>query len=276
MLAEDQREMEAAGKVDHRQIRNFASIISAIESAKQRNLRLHVQLLPLGHTDFGIYTIFPHCPFCKANAPVKPWQRRYPTELFTCEVCGTKYSPSETASMRRMDSEDRSLREALGIDGFLRFAKEYLIARGETPEAADGIIEETETMERQREEKVQKQIETNRRRDVYLDTHVFAGLPSVPKPRSELFDDEDPAPEASGRTKWFAGDTFAEVLRRSERLGIKAMIMQHSSADGENDRIVSNGIKEPLTLLSQWRSEGCTGKFHAHFRVPDSLLPGHQ
>ncbi len=48
-------------------IRHF---LKALEAAIRWELPVHVSLAPLGHTDFGWYTIFPHCPRCKANACV--------------------------------------------------------------------------------------------------------------------------------------------------------------------------------------------------------------
>lgn len=46
----------------------------ALEAAVRWELPVHISLAPLGHTDFRMYTVFPHCPRCKANAPVGRWQ----------------------------------------------------------------------------------------------------------------------------------------------------------------------------------------------------------
>ena len=73
ILAEDKREMTALGKVDHDQLGQFSTLIAAIDRSEANGVPLHVELLPLGHTDFGIYTIFPHCPLCKATARVGRW-----------------------------------------------------------------------------------------------------------------------------------------------------------------------------------------------------------
>jgi hypothetical protein len=272
MLSEDRRDMTASGKVDHAQIRDFSTLISAIELAQQRTLPLHVRLLPLGHTDFGVYTIFPHCPFCQAAARVGRWQRHYPTELHTCHVCGTAFSPAETASAERMNYEPRSLRDTLGDEAFRRFAKEYLVAHGEFPEAADGIVVETEAAELKRLAKNRLDQELARRRSEYLETHVYAGLPSLPKPHDELFDDDDQTP-GTGSTGWFDSHNFAEVLRRCEALGVKITMMTHHSSDGKKDRCEMKNISKPLVVLAGWTSEGCDEKFSAVCRVPDSLVP---
>jgi hypothetical protein len=51
MLADDRG--DTSGKVDERQLRDFALFIKAIDLALERNLQLQVALLPLGHTDLG-------------------------------------------------------------------------------------------------------------------------------------------------------------------------------------------------------------------------------
>jgi hypothetical protein len=127
MRDEDAREMEIRQKVDKRQLQDFALFAMAAEIAEQRNIPLHVVLLPLGHTDFGIYTTFPHCPFCKAAARIERWQRKYPAELYDCRVCGRRYSPAETASSRRMEYEQDELRDLLGPSRFVGFAKVRLL-----------------------------------------------------------------------------------------------------------------------------------------------------
>src|SRR5215831_14011467 len=88
MRAEDRRAMEASKKLDEEQLRDFALFVRAVELAEKHLLPLHVSLSPLGHTDFGFYTVFPHCPFCKAATHTPHWQRKYPAALYTCHVCG--------------------------------------------------------------------------------------------------------------------------------------------------------------------------------------------
>jgi hypothetical protein len=272
MLDEDRRDMESKGKVDHRQMRDFENTIEALDLAERRGLRFHASLSPLGHTDFGIYTIFPHCPFCKAVARVERWQRRYPSEQHTCHACGTRYSPVETASSTRDDFNEKSLRESLGAEPFRRFAKEYLMARGETPEAADEIVAETEADELKREETLRlAQWKANRGQE-FLQLHVFAGLPCLPPPKGEYVDGDDEPERKEGSTGWFDGPTFAEVLRRCKRWGIKVAMLQHCSSDERYDRFQMGDISDPAAVLSSWESEGCNESFHANCVVPDSLI----
>jgi hypothetical protein len=271
MLAEDTIEMKEGGSVQARQLRDFANAIAAIDLAERRGLRLHVRLLPLGHTDCGFYTIFPHCPFCKASARVARWQRKYSSELYSCEVCGTQFSPAETGGMERMDWDGKGLDEQLDPEAFRRFVGEYLVANGEAPESVEGIIEATEAKERERAAIQARNSELTRRRDAYLDAHVFAGLPTVPPPPAEYPDDEEE--ESQPPEQWFDAVALAEILRRCERLGVKVTFLRHWSTDEGLDRYKSGKISSPRAILEQWQGEGCCEKFYVGCRVPDSLLP---
>src|SRR5262249_40758642 len=73
-------------------VRHF---LNALEAAVRWELPVHVALAPLGHTDLGWYTVFPHCPRCKANAPVGRWQETYTAELHQCRACGHTFNPNE-------------------------------------------------------------------------------------------------------------------------------------------------------------------------------------
>ena len=267
MREEDAREMEISKKADTRQLRDFSLFAKATELAEEGNMSLHVTLLPLGHTDFGIYTVFPHCPFCKASARIQRWQRKYPSTLYECHVCGRKYSPSETATSKRMDDEGPGLREVLGENRFYQFAKEYLIAHGESSEEADAIVYETEAREKARQEKWREKAQLQLKKDAFLKDNVFAGIETVSPPRC-FGDGQD---EDLGF--WFNCDAFAEVLRRCEAHVIGVNFMIHDSPDGNTDRQeMSRRISDPLALLRQWLSEGCNGKFSAGYNVPEKLV----
>src|SRR5436190_14309491 len=109
MLREVRTESSAPSK--RSQFEEFEKLIRAIELAEVEGLNLHVHLYPPGHTDFGLYTVFPHCPFCKAAAELERWQRKYPSSLQECEVCGTRFSPAETASVHRHNYDRDELRD---------------------------------------------------------------------------------------------------------------------------------------------------------------------
>jgi len=100
-----------------------------------------------GHTDFGYYTIFPHCPYCKAEARIKRWQRHYPTESYDCPVCGTQYVPAEAASTTTDGMELPNLRDLIGRVQFPSFAKTYLKQQGLSDLEAAKIVFATELRE---------------------------------------------------------------------------------------------------------------------------------
>lgn len=82
---------------------------------------LAVELSKPGHADFGVVTIYCHCPRCKApTAGMPPWPDRawrkanpdadsvdyYPIESVDCTVCGFRYSPASTYSSRTARRRD--------------------------------------------------------------------------------------------------------------------------------------------------------------------------
>lgn len=274
MVDEDRSEMEDKGSINKDHLEAFSALIAAIEVAKSKRLNLHVNLRPLGHTDFGIYTIFPHCPFCKAHANLPRWERRYPIDHCTCKVCGTKFSPSETASSKRMDLKNWSrneLRDELGQKGFEEFAKRYLIANGETSADAIGIVRATEAEILRCEEFNRRKAARHRMRNVYLEQHIYVELDALPSPPSDL-DEEDGDSKREFCTGWFAADNFSIVLRRCAEKGIKVTMMQHYSSNPDLDRREIYHLSSPLDILLKWQAEGCNESFHASFSVPDSLL----
>jgi hypothetical protein len=263
---------EASGKMDKRQARDFARLVKAIDRAMNHNLRLHVSLLPPGHTDFGIYTVFPHCPFCKAAARIERW-RKYPTARQKCRVCGTEFSPAETAKKKLMKEGRDPLREILGEERFRKFAREYLIVQGRSAEDADAIVFETEAKEKWRQEKRRRENEIRLLKDKYIHDQVFAGLDTVAPPPSEFEDTEEEKSQLNAGT-WFDALNFAEAIRRALAGGISIASIMHRSASGESDKYecVPDSIRDPLGVLEQWKKDGCSEKFAAHFRVDDTVV----
>jgi hypothetical protein len=263
---------ELAALVSNRQRDQYNLFIQAIEVSLSRNLNLHVKLGPPGHTDFGILTTFPHCPFCKAEANVERWKRKYPTELQTCEVCGTRFSPAETAKMQRDDYDSDDLRKILGQERFGQFAVEYLVANGAIPSEAQAIMVETERTHSERMEKLRLGWERAKREQKFVSEVVLAGLPRVPAPPSAFFDDEEENDAERDAADWFDGETMTEAIRRCLQRGIQVGSLMHESIDEDFSRYEAQKvISNPLELLAKWRSEGCNEKFNAGFRVPDGM-----
>jgi hypothetical protein len=82
---------------------NDRRILLALDVSITHGLPMHVWLSPLGHTDFGVNTVFPHCPRCRAFAGFR-WRSPYPSDPTTCGVCGNIFSPAQTASTERLHS----------------------------------------------------------------------------------------------------------------------------------------------------------------------------
>lgn len=115
-----------------KELRHF---LKALEAAVRWELPVHVSLAPLGHTDFGMYTVFPHCPRCKANAPVGRWRESYPKEPHECRVCGHTFIPDEHHSSERddVDWDAQSLEKQLGEAGYEQFVRAFLGHRAAPP-----------------------------------------------------------------------------------------------------------------------------------------------
>jgi hypothetical protein len=261
--------LRTAGKRDRDELNHF---IQAIDLSLRRNLNLHVKLGAPGHTDFGFLTTFPHCPFCKAEANVQRWQRKYPAELQTCEVCGTNFSPAETAKVERYHDDADDLRKILGSERFKQFAVEYLVANGATQAEAEAIMTETEQAHSQRIEKLRLVREQAMRERKFVSQVVLAGLPRVSAPPSDWVEDEEGNDVERVAVDWFDGDTMIEAIRRCLQRGIQVGELMHESIDEDLARYEAQKvISNPLELLAKWRSEGCNEKFNARFRVPDGM-----
>lgn len=135
--------LDTACDHDDPQDKDVRHFLKALEAAVQWELPVHVSLAPLGHTDFGMYTVFPHCPRCKANAPVGRWKESYTKEPHECRVCGHTFNPDEHHSSERdgFDWEADRLEKQLGEAGYEPFVRAFLIHRGCSPEQADEVID---------------------------------------------------------------------------------------------------------------------------------------
>jgi hypothetical protein len=117
--------------------------LNALQAAKEHHLPLHVSMAPPGHVDFGWYTVFPHCPRCKAEAPLERWQSSYPKEPHTCRVCSHVFIPAEHYKSERDDSDPNSdnLEQQMGTEAYWHFVRAYLLHQGRPPQRVEEIIE---------------------------------------------------------------------------------------------------------------------------------------
>jgi formylglycine-generating enzyme required for sulfatase activity len=135
--------LDAACDHDDPEDKDIRHFLDALTTAIRWELPVHVSLAPLGHTDFGWYTIFPHCPRCKANAPVGRWEEKYPTTPHKCPACGHSFIPDEHQSSEQedMDLEAHSLEKQLGEADYEQFVRAFLVHRGCSPEQVDEVID---------------------------------------------------------------------------------------------------------------------------------------
>ncbi len=252
----------SSGRPQHR-IDRLETFVKALRLAQEHQLSLHVEMGVPGHTDFGYYTVFPHCPYCKAEARIKRWQRHYPTEPYDCPVCATQYVPAGTASTTADDMELPDLRELIGRVQFPSFAKTYLKQQGLGDLEAAKIVFATEQREAERQRTIAEARRKESRRQAYVMQVLFAGL----HPESD-----EPVSLNECDSQLFSADEFRTLLFRCQANGVKLSFMRHASANEVADRCVSQVVKKPQQLFDQWRSEGCNERFGANYLVPDKVL----
>ena len=123
--------------------RDLVHFVNALGIAVEWELPIHVSIGPPGHTDFGVYTVFPHCPRCKAEASVDRWQDKYPEVPIQCRVCGHSFNPNEHRSTRedKDDRRDESLERKLGKLRYYSFVERFLLLRGKTRRQTEEVID---------------------------------------------------------------------------------------------------------------------------------------
>ena len=133
-----ERQMELMGKVLSPAMgKGVVQFQRACELALEHGLRLHVRMPPPGHVDLGFHTVFPHCPRCKMGNGAR-WETPYSSEETTCEACGQRYVPAETAAMKEMGREERpELEEVLTAAEYARFMEEW--SRRHATEVEEGM-----------------------------------------------------------------------------------------------------------------------------------------
>jgi len=113
--------------------KEFSAFFAALRTAINWELPLHVHMAPPGHTDFGFYTQFAHCPRCKAAARVPRWTESVESCSIECEVCGNTFDPAPTYSSEpfEFNSDADSLEKQLG-DNYDAFAIRFGQSKGVT------------------------------------------------------------------------------------------------------------------------------------------------
>jgi hypothetical protein len=254
---EDEAELRSSGRSDYGQLADLKSFLDSIDRSMKFNIPLHVSLTPPGHTDFGWYTIFSHCPQCKAAAPVERWKRKYRDDDIECAICGAKYSPAKTHSAKRDDWDLKELRAILGQAEFEAFAARYLVAQGAPESAAAQIVQKHEEQERAQKAKCALKAAESHLHQQFVEQVIYSGLKNL-SPANE----DEPA--------WlFSPEDIEEIFRRCEAEGGKVLYISHVSESGEHDefRRVSwpTAAKKAFQNL---RDQGCNEKFSVTLQFP--------
>ena len=259
MLAEDSNEPEGSGS----HLKDLKQFLDALDLADCQNLRLHVELLPLGHTE-DTHIIFPHCPFCKSLARGQTlFRRRYRDIMQTCLTCGTEFSPAQTAAVKRHSYESDRLRQELGDERFRQLALEFLIQVGETPETARLIVEAQERSHHEREARLLAEREKYAQEKQFLAEHVYPGLTPLEPPSDGC--EEPPEPRPCDNT-WLSAPDMRIALRRAQNLGFACTMLIHRGEWDEMDKCHYEVPFDPYQLLDRWQAEGCNERFHAIFQ----------
>lgn len=258
---EDDQSYKSSGRSDYGQQADLDAFVKALGRSVRSNIPLHVSLSPPGHTDFGWYTIFSHCPCCKAAAPVEPWKRKYRDEDVECAICNAKYSPAKTHSAKRDNWELKELRDVLGQAEFETFAARCLMEQGASETAAAQIVQKHEAADRTRREKWALEAEASRRHQKFVENVIYQGLKNL-SPQ----DDDEPA--------WlFSPEETEEIFRRCENHGGKVLYLSHVSESGERDEYLQ--VSWPTSAqkaLQKLREKGCNEKFSVTVKVPKEVI----
>jgi hypothetical protein len=258
---EYQQKKKSANRWDDEEQFGLPAFIRALRRSASANIPLHVNLSPPGHTDLGWHTVFPHCPRCKAAAPVKRWQGKYRDEEIACEICGAKYSPAKTHSSTPYKWDREQLRELLGQTEFEKFAAQYLVARGASETEAARVVQLHEAWERERTERWRKETEGSRQNERFVENVIYPGLNNL-------------STKSEGEPAWlFSPADVEELFRRCKTHGGKVIYISHSSASGENDEFVK--VSWPTSAkktFQKLREKGCNEKFSVSMKFPPQVV----
>jgi hypothetical protein len=237
------------------------AFVRATKLAREHGLRLHVSMAPPGHTDLGYYSVFAHCPSCKAEADIERWQRRYPSESYACKVCGREYSPAATASMEPDGYEPSSLRKTLGDERFEEFTRRYLVSREFLPDHAERVLEILRATEAERETLAAEARAKSDQQARFIRSVLYAGLSS-----SQL------DAKRFGEMPFFRADEFLKLLRRCKQYGVRVGFMCHESVKDELCLTAKSCDEDGEQVFKEWRKKGCDEWFAGFLIVPDSVL----
>lgn len=248
---------------------SLTGFIRAMERAQYFGLDLRVEMMPLGHTDFGVWTTFAHCPRCKAGAPVEPWQKVRHAWL-TCQMCGEEFDPAITASRQPMpsDSKDSNLLQQLGAERYRAFAIGYLVAHGRALAYATEVVDKHLAPPTPAQLEKRRQLEAKgREKRHFIHTVLYAGFERL-QPTAETG-----KAQVSNDYKL----TFEEaqlLLQRCQQWRAKIYGIHHHSQDDDLDGIWVNPrdfASPEAALLNLWE-QGCHEFYSVGVGITDETL----
>ena len=223
----------------------------AIAASFRLDLALHAEMSPPGHIDFGVYTIFPHCPRCKLEAPVPRWSGRNLSETMTCENCGTAFSPEETSN-RLPDHDANELTdddERIGFDHKTPIPPLDVFTYQVRMLEQQGVPEETamEVVVASRQNDLR--LKAGWAVDAFLVEVLFDGLtPIGHKPGWQHFYPKMFRPELTGLV-WGKAEIECIIQRAEERNISVLELAWVPKLRSEPERVVCRGNHEPLRDL---------------------------
>jgi Zn ribbon nucleic-acid-binding protein len=178
---------------------NLQPFLAALREAVETGVAMAVKVSPPGHVDMGWITTFVHCPRCKAEGPFPRWQKSYPVEPVTCEICGHSYSPAATYAMEREYFAASIVCDACGASHRIKDFKAQEIEILESHHYYHSFCEELLWLRRvadfyQRHPEMQRQVKP---RSAQRIEPSRSGVQEVPPPGVSLEQIEAPKPRLS-------------------------------------------------------------------------------
>jgi hypothetical protein len=248
--------------------------VRAMERALYFGLELRVELLPPGHTDFGRWTTFAHCPHCKAGASLHAQWGKIANDWLTCQMCGNEFDAATTTSRQRMPESERDekLVELLGRERYREFAVGYLMAKHNSLEEATAKVNthlappappSLALLEKRR--LAREKMQTKRR---FINTVLCAGFEHL-KPDAPV--------EVEGRitSHYLLSVEEARLLfGRARQWGADVGSIVHYAPEQDLDEEYAScrDFASPEAALQDLLNRGCTAPFYVVAGVSDAAI----
>lgn len=241
--------------------------IRAARLAATGTATLHVSVCPPGATCANTFLGHtPYCPRCKADAELPfDTNRRYPTNLHACRVCGQTFSPAETITQPLHFDDPPTVRELLSPAEFERFLVDYYTLNGLSPKGVPLALAQIAADDRKQANETEIAIRRHEQTQAWIQKELYGGLiQHRKKVRGTLSPKED--------IVVFTEADFAVIIARAEAKGVEIWLIEHYSVKSDRDITYGTHESSVAEVMSRFAHEGCHDFFHASFNVPDRLL----